>query len=118
MSDALITSLIALSGVLLSIFASYLVARFEAKNEIEKIKKELEKVYVSELFKRRIDAYTKVYALLSNTLKEIELGKGSKELLENFIGNLNELDSHSALLFSDPTARVSGKFRQLSLIHI
>jgi hypothetical protein len=111
MSESVAAAFIALTGVVISVASSSIVSLFQNRSELAKIKKELEQQYAKQLFEKRIEAYPKLYQLISSYAKTIQYGEQTIENFLNFRESIDSWDSQNAIFFTESTARIAGKFR-------
>jgi hypothetical protein len=100
MTEKVIVSLIALSGVVISILVSSTIAFIQTKKSEENLKLELDKKFNEHLYKKRLDLYPDLYFALS------ELGKCLRKpemtYLDAFkaLDRIDEWDSKNAIFVS------------------
>jgi hypothetical protein len=120
MSPDITAAMIAFVGVLASVGVSALLARWTAKNELNKARLELTSAYAAKLLDARLSAYPTLYAVLSDFIKHIE--GGSPQFLQGvpiaasdirqLLADLVSWDSKNSLLLSDRAGRVNFALRQ------
>jgi len=112
MSIELVTSLIALGGVLLSVVVSLITNSRQTANELTKLRTEIQQSYAGKLLEKRLEVYPQTYLLLSEFGKKLELGAFTKRDLELLYKKLNELDSTASILFSGHTGNIAFHLRR------
>lgn len=94
-----------------SVVVSVIITSFQRKAEMEKLRVELQQQYAKSLFDKRVTVYQELYSLLSGYGKRIQYGQQTKESLREFGEQVDLWNSHNALFFTQPTRRISYKFR-------
>ena len=117
---AIITALIAVSGVVLSAGVSILVDWLTTRRELAKARRELTSTYAGKLLEVRLKVYPELYAALSDFIKHIE-GGSEKYLagqaltisdVQNLLTVIVAWDSKHALVLSDRAGRAIFDLRQ------
>src|SRR5688572_25550686 len=104
MSTELISSLIALSGIVISILASSFVNARQTKIEIKKLRTEMQLTYASKLIDKRMETYPSLYKLISDFEKLIRFGNLTKQGTDKFFKEILQWDSANAIFLSGYTA--------------
>jgi hypothetical protein len=111
MSDSILASFIALSGIVISALISFLVSRRQIDLQIQN---QLHS-YSAKLFERRLEAYPKMYSTLSAFAKAAKNKSLAKKNISQTIKDLDDWDSNNALLLGQSTvvqlARFEGALR-------
>lgn len=100
LSDTTIVALIALSGVVLSAFVSYLVSSRQADLAVNNLKTELESRYNQKLYEKRLDAYPYLYKILSDLGKDLRKIELPHSKLKDRLEEIDKWDSSYAILLS------------------
>jgi len=111
MTNELIASMIAFSGVLVSVLVSYLASKRSIDNELRKLRIHAQETYHGKVLDARLSSYPQLYFLLSDLAKRIRRSGISKDLLESFIAQADDWDSRNALLMSLHGASTCYEFR-------
>ena len=100
-----------LIGVVISVAASLYATSKQTKNELNKLRIEMQKLYSGRLQEKRLEIYPQLYFLLSSFQKRVEIGDVSRPLLQKLFEETNEWNSRHSFLFSGRTGFVSFNFR-------
>lgn len=108
MNVNLITALIAFSGVLLSVVASFFVSLRKSKIESQKIRDEYLHRYAGKIFESRLEAYPKLVEHLVIFFQKVNLSRIKKEQLyeikiadiKNLFQIILDWDAHNSVLYS------------------
>lgn len=111
MPKEVIAALIALGGVFVSVFVSYITSYRKANLEIQKLRAEIQHQFSSKLFEKRLELYPELYNYLSKFIRIIQFNKISKKAVQDLISEIHEWTSKNAILFSGPTGSISYKLR-------
>ena len=104
MNDRIVSTLITVSGFILSIIVSIIIT--DVKNRTELIK--IHSKFNRQLYSNRLKAYLEISELVSGFLKIIRRNGMSYKQLDNFYEKYSTLDSKSNLLFSYTNISSSG----------
>lgn len=115
MSTELLSSLIALAGIVISILASSLLNARQTKVEIKKLRTELQLAYASKLIDKRMETYPLLFKLISSFEKVIRFGDLTKADTDKFVKEILEWDSSNAIFMSGHTVKTYAKFRSFML---
>jgi hypothetical protein len=113
MSIELVTSAIALAGVIISVIVSVLISSRQAKIELDKLRTEIQRAYTDKLLDKRLNTYPVLYKLLSDFAKIIEYGVLSKATIEKLRKNMLNWDSENGILLSGHSGTTYVKFRKV-----
>jgi hypothetical protein len=114
MDNIIVISLFPLLGVIISVTLTFIMNKYQNKIELIKIYSE----FIGELHFRKLEAYLKIYELVSGFIKIIRRkGILYEELLE-FYKKYSKLDSKSGLLFSHTTSSSSQLIEKIGEILI
>ena len=113
MSIELLSPLIALGGVLISIFASAFVSSRQSKVEIKKLRTELQMTYVSKLIDKRLETYPALFKPISEFEENLKNGPRRKSSADKLLKVMLEWDSSSALFMSSYAIRKYVKLREI-----
>jgi hypothetical protein len=106
MSDNIIVSFIALSGILISALISFLVSRrqidLQAQNQLHN--------YSAILFQKRLEAYPRLHSILSAFAKAAKNKSLTKEIMSQTIKDLDDWDSNNTLLLGQSVVVQLAKF--------
>jgi len=106
MSDNIIVSFIALSGILISALVSYFVSRrqidLQAQNQLHN--------YSATLFQKRLEAYPRLYSILSAFAKAAKNKSLTKESISQTIKDLDNWDSDNTLFLGQSIVVQLAKF--------
>lgn len=112
------TSLIALFGVFVSVFVTYLSSRALLKSKIRELETETLLQNSDRLIQKRLEVYPLLYYILSDMLKKIkkDLLKGqaeliNKDLINSFFEEYEELNSKFGIFFSTQSGLYSSMLR-------
>ncbi|NUO82141.1 hypothetical protein HUU05_18885 [candidate division KSB1 bacterium] len=106
-----ITIWIPIVSVLISVVTSVIITTLRNRTEVAKLRKQLEQQYAKSLFDKRLETYPKLYNVLSGYAKTIQYDQQTIGNLIQFRNALDEWDSQNALLHTEDTSRLAGKFR-------
>lgn len=112
MPKEIIVAFITLIGVGLSVAASLYATSRQTRNELNKLRFEMQRLYSDKLLEKRLQIYPGLYFLLSNFQKKVEVENISKEDVKQIYEQTNDWNSKNALLFSGDTGYISFNFRQ------
>ena len=96
MEELELSALIALIGVIISALLSFIISKYQ--NKIELIK--THSGFIGQLYSKRLDAYLRIYEVISDYIKVIKRKGILYEELLVFYESYSKLDSESGLLFS------------------
>jgi hypothetical protein len=113
MSTAIVTAIIAFTGVVASVVASLFTSKRQADIEVQKLRAEIRQTYAGKLLEKRIDVYPALYKLLSDFDKMLRLDKVSRSVVEELLRQIFEWDSENALIMSGYAGRILYEFRKL-----
>lgn len=106
MSDNIIVSFIALSGILISAVISFLVSKrqidLQAKNQIHN--------YSTILFEKRLETYPKLHTILSTFAKVARNKNLTKKFMSQTIKDLDTWDSDNTLFLGQSIVKQLAKF--------
>src|SRR5215217_3936732 len=97
MTIELLSPLIALIGVLISIFASAFVSTRQSKIEIKKLRTELQMAYASKLVDKRMDTYPILFKLISDFEKACKYRMVQKPEADKLLKDVLQWDSSYSL---------------------
>jgi hypothetical protein len=115
MPAEIIAALIALTGVIVSVLLSYRTTVHQTNLEVSKYHEEVLQGFGAKLFEKRLEAYPILYSYLSKFIKVIEFGVPSKADIDELVCNMQDWDTHYAILFSAVTGRVSYETRKTAI---
>lgn len=115
MSTELLSSMIALAGIVISILASTLLNARQTKVEIKKLRTELQLAYASKLIDKRMETYPILFKLISSFEKLIRFGNLTKMETDKFVKEILEWDSSNAIFMSGHTVKTYAKFRSFMM---
>jgi len=113
MSKEIVVAFITLLGVVLSVVASLYTTSRQTRNELNRLRLEMQRLYSDKLLEKRLEIYPGLYFLLSSFQKKAEAETISREDLKHLYEQTNDWNSRNALLFSGDTGLVSFNFRQM-----
>lgn len=113
MSLELLTSLIALAGVVISILASAFVSSRQSKIEVKKLRTDLQMTYVSKLIDKRLEAYPALFKPISDFEESLKYGSRQKSSADKLLKSILEWDASHVLFMSSNAIRKYVKFRKL-----
>ncbi|WP_054029603.1 cell division protein FtsQ [Desulfatitalea tepidiphila] len=99
-SETTTVALIALSGVLVSAFVSYIVSSNQADLTVNNLKVELESRFNQKLYEKRLEAYPSLYKVLSDLGKDLRAIDLPYSKLKNRLNEIDKWDSSNAILLS------------------
>ncbi|MEO0458355.1 MAG: hypothetical protein AAF152_17485 [Cyanobacteria bacterium P01_A01_bin.114] len=98
--------LIAIVSGIVTLFASFFVAMYQARVESRKLVKQLEQEYSTALFDKRLEAYPVLFELLHNFNAVIEYGTPTRQQLLDFRKHYDSWVSAHAILLTQATAKL------------
>ena len=111
MDTAVLSAVIALIGVVISVYVSYRFNKKALEQEIIKLSTEIEQDFSNKLLEKRLDAYPEIGFVMSDFIKQVYDGRLSVKSLIAFRHKMDELNSKYTLLFSNKTTSRFFKFR-------
>lgn len=109
----IIIAIISFTGVIISVTASLVISRGQAKHQIEKMRIELEEAYTGKLFEKRLEVYPSLYSILSGFAKCLHKNQVNKEVINRTLERLDEWDNNYALFLSPLTAHNMYELRRV-----
>jgi biopolymer transport protein ExbD len=106
-----IAAIIALVGVMLSIFISFVTSRRAIKLELRKLRLQAQQTYESKLLEIRLTVYPEAYSYLSSFIKEAQRNGLSRIAVETLLSKLDEWDSKNSLFLSGDASNTLHDFR-------
>lgn len=103
--------LLQILSIVISVVVSVIITTSQRKSDMNKLRVELQQQYAKSLFDKRVDVYQELYFLLSGYGKKIQYGQQTKENLKEFGEQVDLWNSRNAIFFTQPTRRISYKFR-------
>ena len=100
MSEATISSLIALAGIFISVIASLFISLRQTRIETQQLRDEYMRQYAGKLLEKRIEVYPALSRLVVDVIHKINLSKVSAEDIQKFSQCLREWDAQNALFVS------------------
>lgn len=98
--------IVIISG-LITLFASVLVASYQARVEFRKMAKQLEEKYTTSLFDKRLEVYPTLFDILHEFNNVIEYNNQSKEKLIELQKEFDTWMSGNAIFLTNITARIA-----------
>lgn len=99
--------IVAIVAGLITFFASFLVATYQARTEFQKMAKQLEEKYTTSLFDKRLEVYPELFRLLSRLNHVIEYKEHTKDKLTAFQKEFDDWMAGNALFFSKTVAQIA-----------
>ena len=112
MKIEIITSIIALSGVFISVLVTYIATKKQFKTEIKKVHSTIEQDYLKMILAKRIETYPKIYFELHEFMRLIFDHNPSLEELKQFDEKLADLNSQYAVFIGARTGDIFYKLRR------
>lgn len=103
--------IIAIISGLITLFASFLIASYQARVEFRKIARQLEEKYTTSLFEKRLEGYPKLFKILNELNNDIEYNGHSREKLIKFQKQFDNWMSDNALFLTNATAPMAWGYR-------
>jgi hypothetical protein len=115
---AVISSIIALTGVVISVFITYVTTRLTIRSEINKIETSIIQNYSLKILEERNKRYPEIYFELSHFSKllysyTLDIGREKVDInaFQVFVNNMDEINSKHSVFFSSATGSVSHRLR-------
>jgi hypothetical protein len=115
MSTEILVSLIALSGVIVSVVISYLASQRQIRTEINNSRLQIEHAYATKLFENRFNTYPQLFEITSSFAAKIRYGVIKKTDLDAFLEKIHVWDSKNSIFLSAITTKYL--FRVIRLGH-
>ena len=112
MKTEIITSIIAVSGVVLSIILTFYSTKRQLKAEIKKVHTAIEQDYLRIILAKRVEIYPKIYFELHEFMRLIFDNPPTVDELKKFDETLSELNSKYAVFLGVRTADIYYKLRR------
>lgn len=109
----LLSSLIALAGVLVSILVSAFVGSRQSKIEVKKLRTDLQLTYVSKLIDKRLEAYPALFKPISEFERVLKYGTRQKSAADKLLKALLVWDASQVLFMSSNAIRKYVNLRKL-----
>jgi len=106
-----ISSIIAVVGVLIATIISYITSQRQTKAEFQKLQADVERAYGTKLFDKKLDAYPELYAYVSDFIKILNSRRIDSKLVKSFYEHWQKWDSKYAILFSASTHGICSRVR-------
>lgn len=107
----IVTSIIALIGVLLSVSISIYTSRRQTQIDLEKFHAEMHQNFNAVLFKKRLDIYPEIYATLTEFSDNIKYQKITKDQITKMFTPLQNWRKHS-FLFTAKTGHLAFELKE------
>ena len=98
---------------IVSVAVAFYTARWKAKKEWKRFKREVKERYASKLFEARLDTYPSLYATLSGYAKEIYYQTASMESMKVFQASLDKWNNEHGILLGQGAYHTSSRLREL-----
>lgn len=106
-----LAAVIALIGVLLSLFISYITSLRNVKVELKKHQDQILQGFGQKLFEKRIDCYPKLYAIVARYVRDAREDRINVDSLKSFYNEIVDWDVNNSIYMSAKTHYLFHKFR-------
>lgn len=113
MSDATISSLIALAGVFLSLLISLFISMRQARIETQKLREEYSRLFAGKLFEKRVEIYPALSCYIVELVHKINISEITLDDIRNFYQALKEWDAKNAIFLSAQPQQIIHRLKQL-----
>ncbi|MFC2138622.1 hypothetical protein ACFLTE_10635 [Bacteroidota bacterium] len=101
----ILVALISLTGIIISIIISWLVAQYKARFEIKKLRLETQHIYAENLVKARLEKYPNVYFMLESFVKSVQKKQANYDSFNDFCEAIDKWYTCNGYLTSADTNR-------------
>lgn len=107
----LITAIIAVSGVIISIVASYITSLKNVKVELRKHQEQIMQEFGRKLFEKRIECYPLLYSIVCRYSRDLKENRISTSTLKDYYKETSEWDVMNSIYMSAKTQYLFHQFR-------
>lgn len=112
-----ITSIIALAGVIISIIISYITSVKNVKVELRKHQEQIMQEFGQKLFEKRINCYPKLYSIVCKYARDLKDDRMDITMLKDYYRETSDWDVENSIYMSAKTHYLFHQFR-IELLNI